>query len=99
MKIKKYQLATILLLGLFFGCDEKIEVKHIGTTEDTSQRFEVYSYGEFNAGYGNNKREILVVKDTKTDVEYLAITGCGTTELITETHVVGETSYTTNEEE
>ena len=49
-------------------------------------RFTVASYGTFCAGYSNNVREILIVTDTKTKKQYLAITGCGTTELRTETH-------------
>lgn len=47
-------------------------------------RFSVASYGTFWAGgpYSNKQREILVVKDKETGVEYLAITGCGTSELV-----------------
>lgn len=48
-------------------------------------RFSVTSYGSFRAGgdsYSDHQREILVVKDNETGVEYLTITGCGTSELV-----------------
>ena len=51
-----------------------------------TNRFAVQSFGQFYAGYYNHRREVLVITDTKTGVEYLAITGCGTTELFTRHH-------------
>lgn len=47
-----------------------------------SDRFRVTSHGSFKAGYDNNVREIIVIEDTTTGVQYLAVTGCGTTELV-----------------
>ena len=47
----------------------------------TFGRFAVESHGKFNAGFDNNMREILVLRDTETSNEYLGITGVGVTEL------------------
>lgn len=60
-----------------------------------NDRFLVQSYGKFEAGYGSNEREILVITDTASKIQYLAITGCGTTELRTVTE--GETTVTREE--
>lgn len=49
--------------------------------EEVKKRFKADFHGEFNGGFGNNPRHIFVITDTITGVEYLAITGCGTTEL------------------
>jgi hypothetical protein len=52
--------------------------------ERPKPRFSVESHGVFRAGYDDNKREILVVTDAETGIQYLSITGCGTTELRSE---------------
>lgn len=49
--------------------------------EEARKRFKADFHGEFNGGFGNKPRHIFVITDTITGVEYLAITGCGTTEL------------------
>lgn len=67
------------------GCEEgpttdKLEVtpKVAPSTNqvETVERFVVRSQGTFNAGYDNGKREIFILKDTHTGVEYLGITDC-----------------------
>jgi len=42
------------------------------------------TFGTFNAGYGDNVREILILTDNKTGIQYLSVTGCGTTEMRSE---------------
>jgi len=64
------------------------EIKTIKVEKE--QRFTVKSYGYFEAGYDNNKREILIVTDTKLQKEYLAITGCGVTEIVHRGKTQGE---------
>ena len=49
--------------------------------EEAKKRFKAEFHGEFNGGFGNNPRHIFVITDTNTNIEYLAITGCGTTEI------------------
>jgi hypothetical protein len=75
----------ILIVALLFlcGCEEEkiIEKKNAISVEKAPERFEVTSYGSFQAGYDNNKREILILKDKNSGKEYLAITGCGVSEL------------------
>jgi hypothetical protein len=89
---------TIILLALLLsGCGEgnpatpeqepapkAIQVGVVGRENSIPDRFGVTSYGRFLGGarYDRREREILVVKDKETGVEYLAITGCGTTELV-----------------
>jgi hypothetical protein len=48
---------------------------------DDTGRFTVHSFGRFYGGFDNNEREIFIITDTTTKKQYLAITGCGTTEL------------------
>lgn len=54
-------------------------------SEWKNNRFLVQTYGKFNAGYENHTREILVIIDTSSKKQYLAITGCGVAELYTTT--------------
>ena len=58
--------------------------------EAAKKRFTAEFHGEFSGGWGNHVRAVYVVKDNQTGVEYLAITGCGTTELKTEQYQVKE---------
>jgi hypothetical protein len=37
--------------------------------------------GEFNAGYNSNLRQVFTLTDQQTGYKYLAITGCGVSEL------------------
>lgn len=50
-----------------------------------TERFKIESHGSFQGGYGNHEREIFILKDIKTNKEYLVITGAGATELWQET--------------
>lgn len=84
-------LMSFILMFLLSGCGESssyIPVNKVKQVEKTvekiteSSRFEIYSYGEFKAGYNNNNREILIIRDTETKKEYIAITGCGVTEVV-----------------
>ena len=74
-------LAALLLVG----CEpqtatEKVEVTPKvapGTNQiEKVELFTITSKGTFKAGYDNEIREILLIKDNKTGVEYLAITDC-----------------------
>lgn len=79
-----YCLLFIIFLG---GCqmpvdETKIKVANkIVTPEKTDKRFTAEYHGRFNGGYDNHERAIFIIKDRQTNVEYLAITGCGMTEL------------------
>jgi len=83
-------LGRIILLSIIFiaGCGDRgpqppqLEKKINSTAEKpVLHRFKVESFGVFYGGYGNTDREILIVTDTETGIEYLSITGCGTTEM------------------
>lgn len=85
-------LGLVLLLSLF-GCgdgqsripvsDRSVSPPAAETqTQPLNPRFKIESYGSFDAGYSNNKREILIVTDTVTGKSYLGITGVGVTELV-----------------
>ena len=86
-------ISAFLVLSCFFlgGCGEQqlekgLPAKPLETLKTDSgadsKRFKVVSHGMFEAGYRSNQREILIITDTKTNRQYLAITGCGVTELI-----------------
>lgn len=49
-------------------------VSYTPASTNTVPRFEVHSQGKFKAGYANSEREILLIKDTKTGIQYLGIT-------------------------
>lgn len=80
----------LLLISFISGCQmpedpNKIEVKsQTITAEKVNKRFSAEFHGEFRGGYGSHIRAIFIIKDNKTQKEYLAITGCGTTELNSE---------------
>ena len=102
--MRRTTLAIIGLLALATsGCEFQQEsgpttAKILDVRGNNPGRFTVASYGTFDAGLHNNTREILIVTDTKTHKQYLAITGCGTTELYTETQG-GNPPITTTVEE
>ncbi len=77
---------TAILMLALAGCRdvEEIEVQSPGE-KNTSTRFTAESQGAFKAGYGDHTREILLITDTRTGKKYLAVTGCGVTELWQET--------------
>lgn len=82
------------------GCDEpQVEqgpspAAVVDRGDAHTNRFGVERFGEFRGGFGNHVREILVVHDRATGRDYLAITGCGATELWTETHRTGKQTHT-----
>lgn len=67
---------------------DRMELK----AEVSSKRFTAEFYGEFNGGFQNHVRQIFIVTDTLASPsrQYLAITGCGVTELFTEEYTVRE---------
>lgn len=78
-------LTLLTIPFLLTGCEpqpvtEKVEVtpKVAPSTNQVEkvELFTITSKGTFKAGYDNGVREILIVKDNKTGVEYLAITDC-----------------------
>jgi hypothetical protein len=87
----------IILLSVFLlGCEgepatpeqgpspKAIKVDVVGRENSIPDRFGVTSYGRFLGGarYDRKEREIFIIKDKETGAEYLAITGCGTSELV-----------------
>jgi hypothetical protein len=87
---------VLIMAGLFLACGcggpppapaeaaplPKAAPIHIDARPGTApDRFTVESRGGFHAGYDENVREIMIVTDTQTGIQYLAVTGCGTTEL------------------
>ena len=62
-----------------------------------SKRFKVEYNGSFNCGDNDreNRRAMYVITDSVTGVSYLAVQGCGTSQLVTETRMVGKTVTTT----
>jgi len=63
--------------------------------EANTKRFSAEFHGEFRGGYDNNIRYIFIITDSETKTKYLAITGCGVSELRSEPD--GK-SYITKEE-
>ena len=49
--------------------------------EANTKRFSAEFHGEFRGGYDNNIRHIFIITDSETETKYLAITGCGVSEL------------------
>lgn len=86
--ICSFALFCIIVTGLF-GCEQQENLKAIQTIDRTVQaeasdkRFSAEFHGEFRGGYNDNIRHIFVITDAQTQKQYLAITGCGTTELTT----------------
>ncbi len=81
-----------LIVLLLAGCDDRsspldpnVEVFGVPLKQVEGSRFKVETFGAFNAGFQNGKREILIITDTKTGQSYLGITGVGITELRWET--------------
>ncbi len=48
---------------------------------ENSGRFNVESHGSFYAGHSDNRREIVIITDSKTKKSYIGVTGVGVTEL------------------
>lgn len=89
--------------GIIYGstpASPKMEV--IAPTPEAASegpRFKAESVGYFKAGYEKNIREILVLTDRKTGRQYLAVTGCGTTELRKHTETDSDGNAKTHVEE
>jgi hypothetical protein len=68
-------LSTVLLI---IGCDQTPTTGNVVsiTNQVTKAEYTVISKGTFKAGYNNEVREILIIKDNNTGVEYLTITDC-----------------------
>jgi hypothetical protein len=77
------------VVALLHGCEQQENLKAIQTVDKTVQaesankRFSAEFHGEFRGGYNDHIRHIFVITDAQTRKQYLSITGCGTTELIT----------------
>jgi hypothetical protein len=74
-------LASLLLVG----CEPQTATEIVEVTPKVApgtnqvekvELFTITSKGTFKAGYNSEVREILIVRDNKTGVEYLAITDC-----------------------
>jgi len=100
------KLLLFCLLVLACGCDKAVgelpanaPPAPLAIRGPNNGRFDIKSYGLFNAGFDDNTREILVLTDTQTGEEYLCITGVGVTELRRESRQVGKTRQVTTKEE
>jgi hypothetical protein len=73
-----------------------VPVENKTQVAEAGKRFVAEFHGEFFGGFQNNKRDIFIVRDNQTGQSYLAITGCGVSELRTEQYTVrsGKTSQT-----
>jgi hypothetical protein len=102
------RLLVLIAVLVIVGCEQtktpsddvigKVVVKQAGqvhTEWTATNRFTVTYQQTFNAGYGENRRDILVITDLQTGAEYLGITGCGVTELRRKTD--GKTTVTVEE--
>jgi hypothetical protein len=90
---------ALAALAVLPGCDDgrlRPDVDVVSVPEGLDARFTVRRAGAFRAGYDSHKREMLVIRDEATGIEYLAITGCGATEL--RERRVGKNRVVTNEE-
>lgn len=100
--MKTLMLAILVILS---GCDgdpkavPEIDKTIAPVAAEKLERFTVESQGQFYAGYGDNRREILIITDKTTGQKYIGITGCGVTELHTETRGAGKSAHTVTVEE
>lgn len=86
-----------VMIGLWFGIDQAEKSRAVREAaeaarrvsvadglqqaESGNKRFSAVFHGEFFGGYQGNVRQIFIITDSVTGVEYLTVTGCGTTEL------------------
>lgn len=79
------RLLPLFAAFLLVGCEEQAPTEKVELTPKVApgtnqvekvELFTITSKGTFKAGYNNEVREILIVKDNRTGVEYLAITDC-----------------------
>jgi hypothetical protein len=89
---RRMSIASVVIIGALVvmllrggGCvPEKIEkldpvatpVQVVDANRTDVTRFKIEHMGSFNAGYQERVRDLMVVTDTKTGAEYLAITDC-----------------------
>lgn len=80
----KHPLLFLIVLVCLMSCNEKneyeMEVKRVAPVEKPTTKWKVEGQGFFNAGYQSNPREILIIT-SPAGKKYLAITGCGVTEI------------------
>lgn len=79
------KLLLVLSIFVLCGCEKgniNVQKNENVTVEVNNQRFSVKSYGKFNAGHNDNIREICIITDSQTKKEYIAVTGCGVTEMV-----------------
>lgn len=83
--MRKHNYLLLALSLVLVGCDpqpatEKLEVtpKVAAPTNQVErvEQFTVTSKGTFKAGYDNTVREIFILKDNHTGVEYIGVTDC-----------------------
>ncbi len=81
---KHNYLVLALALGLC-GCEPQTQTENLTVTPKVAaptnqvervELFTVMSKGTFKAGYDDTVREIFILRDNKTGVEYLGITDC-----------------------
>lgn len=60
------------------------------TPETQPKRFSAEFHGEFFGGFQNHVRQIFILTDNQTGYKYLAVTGCGVSELRLEEYQVKE---------
>ncbi len=77
---------TFLAIAALMGCNGNIAPGQ-ATTVPTG-RFSAQAQGTFNCSDADreNYRSIYIITDTLTGVQYLAVQGCGTSQLVTESH-------------
>jgi hypothetical protein len=75
-----FLLILLSLIALFIsGCDDQSPTTGniVSVTNQVAKaEYTVTSKGTFRAGYDNEVREILIIKDNITGAEYLTITDC-----------------------
>lgn len=84
MKPMKYLLLCLCLV--LIGCEPPQQtnqktLESAPVPELEGPRFKVETQGSFRAGFENNKREILIITDTKTGTEYLCVTDASISEM------------------
>lgn len=73
-----------ILAFLLAGCEDSSRVKVVQKQEANPTRFVTQYMGFFQASAEDraNHRSIYLITDSKTKVEYLAVEGCGTAQLV-----------------
>ena len=83
--MRKHNYLLLALSLVLCGCEPQTQTEKLEVTPKVApptnqvervEQFTVTSKGKFQAGYDNTVREIFILKDNKTGVEYLGITDC-----------------------